>query len=147
MVVNEMINVDEELIKLKSFIKENCLPEWRDLIPTFENAYIKLVNAIRRGRGGYFYKSFALELGLIYNDDEIDGMAGNNRSDLGAILGTLSEFEVKNGRPMISAIVVSKKTGKPSKPFFNFARDLGFDFNSEEQFLKDTWKELRKTWF
>jgi hypothetical protein len=44
-------------------------------------------------------------------------------AQVGRILGEISEDEVSNGRPMLSAIAVSLE-GKPSHGFYVLARDL-----------------------
>lgn len=45
-------------------------------------------------------------------------------AQVGKVLGRISEDEVAAGRPMISAIVVSKGTMLPGHGFFNLGQEL-----------------------
>ncbi len=59
-------------------------------------------------------------------------------SALGTVLSkhlhTLCEKYVKNGKPMIGSLVVSKKTGMPSEGFFKFAGKLyKIDLKNDDQ--------------
>jgi hypothetical protein len=48
-----------------------------------------------------------------------------DRVKLGDILGEISMFEHKNGRPLISVIVVHKENNMPGNEFFRLAKQLG----------------------
>jgi hypothetical protein len=78
--------------------------------------YSELINAARY-RGIVTYQEIASIMGL--------PLQGNHMGrEIGLILGEISEDEHQNGRPMLSAIVVSS-IGKPSGGFFNLAKILG----------------------
>ncbi len=78
--------------------------------------HAELVTAARY-RGAITYQEIAKLMGL--------PMQGNYMgSQIGHILGEISEDEVEAGRPMLSAIAVSVK-GSPGPGFFVLARDLG----------------------
>lgn len=51
---------------------------------------------------------------------------GRFSASLGAPLGMLQDDDAANGRPLISSLVVSSATGKPSDGYFSHARSLGF---------------------
>ncbi len=44
--------------------------------------------------------------------------------ETGGVLGAISQNEMNNGRPMLSAVAVGV-SGRPGDGFFNWARDLG----------------------
>jgi len=64
-----------------------------------------------------------------------------DRGRMGVALGTVScaSFEATKDRPeggiLLSALVHHKRTGRPSDAFFNLARELGFEFDDEDEFL------------
>lgn len=48
------------------------------------------------------------------------------RAEIGRILGDISSFEHDNGRPLISALVISKGDNYQGDGFYKLAEDLGF---------------------
>ncbi|WP_457635187.1 hypothetical protein [Persephonella sp.] len=66
-------------------------------------------------------------------------------SVLSKYLHTLCENYVRNGKPMIGSLVVSKKTGMPSEGFFRFAQKLyKIDLKNGDQ-KKNFWQnELKR---
>jgi len=58
--------------------------------------------------------------------------------ETGRICGEISKEEGENGRPMLSAVVVSKSDGMPGEGFFVLAKKLGR--------LKDDTKQLLEFW-
>ena len=48
-----------------------------------------------------------------------------DRKRLADLLGEISSDEVSSGRPMLSALVVSKEFGVPLEGFFELAKSLG----------------------
>ena len=69
-------------------------------------------------------------------------------AETGRLLGEISADEVKNGRPMLSALALNVN-GEPGSGFFHLARDLGMLQNDEDEQLfldrqrddvYDTWK-------
>jgi hypothetical protein len=62
-------------------------------------------------------------------------------------LGSVSSFEVKAGRPMLSAVVVRRDTERPGEGFFDLARRyLGFDFDDDDQFWLEQRESAYKVW-
>jgi hypothetical protein len=93
------------------------------------------------------------ELGKLFNLNMENPI---HRDELAAYLGEISTFEVRHGRPMLTAVVVHLPTGNKlyekedpiGKGFFNLARELdklkdGVDenefFYSELQAVFDEW--------
>jgi hypothetical protein len=92
-------------------------------------------------RGLTTYQDLAVVLGLPTRGDHLV-------SDIGHLLGEISEDEVARGRPMLSAVVVGS-TGRPGSGFFHLARALGrFDGSAgnEAKFWERELSELYKTW-
>lgn len=76
----------------------------------------RLVEAARAGKFVYYS-----ELGKLLG---IDMDNPHFAVQIGHILGRISEDEVADGRPMLSAIVVSKDTMLPGKGFFTLGQQL-----------------------
>ena len=100
--------------------------------------YTELVTAARY-RGTVTYQEIAKLVGL--------PMTGNYMSkEVGSLLGAISEDEVVHGRPMLSAIGVSKQ-GAVGGGFYTLAKELGlFDGGEEQEFLKDQRQKVYDTW-
>ena len=64
--------------------------------------------------------SNACHLGLDMQASEYD------RVEIGKILGEISMFEHSNGRPLLSAIVLTKGSHYEGDGFYKMAQDLGF---------------------
>lgn len=107
--------------------------------------YSELIIAAKY-RGTITYQEIAKLIGL--------PLSGNLMgSTIGKILGEISEDEVKNGHPMLSAIAVSVQ-GTPGPGFFLLAKEFGKIKESEDekkfwkaecQSVYDTWKVVLKT--
>ena len=101
--------------------------------------YTEMITAARY-RGTVTYQEIAQIMGLPLQGSHM-GM------EVGWILGEISDDEVANGRPMLSAIVVNVQ-GLPGPGFFTLARQLGKlqDDNEqafwerERQLVYETWK-------
>lgn len=106
--------------------------------------YGALIQAARC-RGVLTYKDIAKIMGL--------PLSGNHMGrETGWMIGVISQNEVENGRPMLSAIVVSNVTYKPQPGFYDWARDLGrftgrtveeqlVFWEAEKQAVYDTWAD------
>jgi hypothetical protein len=101
--------------------------------------YAELIAAAKY-RGTVTYQEIAQIMGL--------PLSGNHMSrEVGWILGEISEYELENGRPMLSAIAVGVN-GKPGQGFFEWAKKLGrlttedewAFWESECKAVYDTWK-------
>lgn len=66
-----------------------------------------------------------------------------SRKQIGDVLEEICEYEHENGRPMLSAVVVSKGTGFPGGGFFDLAKRLGLMGRMETQVTFFS-KELKK---
>ena len=78
--------------------------------------YERLVQAARAGEFVHYS-----ELAKMLNIDMDNPYFG---AQVGKVLGQISEDEIAAGRPMISAIVVSKDTMLPGHGFFNLGQEL-----------------------
>lgn len=85
--------------------------------PAYFIAFAELITAARF-QGVVHYQQIAHLTGL----PESGNYMGH---ELGQLLGEISEDEVLNGRPMLSALAVSVVTGKPGDNFYDYARALG----------------------
>lgn len=67
-----------------------------------------------------------------------------DRAELGNILGTISQHEVKQGHPMLSVVAVFADEGVPSDGFYRWAHDLGlYKGHTEMDELEFFAKELK----
>jgi len=55
-------------------------------------------------------------------------------------LGRLQDADTKYNRPLRSALVVRKDTGRPGSGFFDYAKLLGYKFRDEDAFWR---KQIR----
>jgi hypothetical protein len=91
-----------------------------------------LINIAARG-GTITYQKLSDECAL-----KLDMQASQyDRAEIGRILGEISTFEHIHGRPLISAVVITKGTGYEGDGFFKLAQELGFG----------PWKKLRDSDF
>jgi len=103
--------------------------------------YKELINAAEY-QGVISYQEVAKIMGL--------PLIGNYMSkEIGQILGEISQNEHDQGRPMLSAIAVSKG-GLTGDGFFNLAKVLGYSFEDTEigkkSFLEDMSQKVYKVW-
>ncbi len=61
-------------------------------------------------------------------------------------LGAVSKFEHEAGRPLLSALVVSKDWDRPGEGFFKFAVELGLEVGNQEEFWQRQLVGLFRTW-
>ena len=101
--------------------------------------YTELITAAKY-RGTVTYQEIAKMMGL--------PLQGSNMGRvIGLILGEISEDEVANGRPMLSAVAVSVE-GLPGGGFYSLAKELG-RLSSEENeniFWQKERKAVYETW-
>ncbi len=91
----------------------------------------ELVSAARY-RGTVTYQEIAQLVGLPLKGSYMG-------SEIGHLLGEISEDEVKNGRPMLSAVAVNVQ-GVPGLGFYALARDLGKEFEDSQDGRLKFWK-------
>jgi hypothetical protein len=110
----------------------------------YTRVYAELMIAAKY-RGSVTYQEIAQMIGLPLKGSHMG-------KEIGWILGEISDDEVANGRPMLSAIAVNVG-GNPGPGFFTLARELGKLTHDDEpgfweaecQAVYETWKiELRK---
>jgi hypothetical protein len=103
--------------------------------------YGELICAARH-RGFTTYQDLAVLMGLPVQGSYMG-------QEIAQMLGEISQNEVKQGRPMLTALCVSV-SGKPGQGFYQLARDLGLlDGDSSEAevgFWKAERKKVWKTW-
>jgi hypothetical protein len=108
---------------------------------TYHRVFYELMTAARY-RGTVTYQEIAQLMSL--------PMRGSYLArETGQILGEISEDEVSNNRPMLSAVAVGV-SGVPGSGFFDLARDLGVFTGStkeeEMQFWENECKAVYETW-
>ena len=59
----------------------------------------------------------------------------HDRLEIGKILGIIAEYEYKEGRPLLSAIVLSKWGGEEGDGFYKLCEELG---------ITSDWRRLKK---
>ncbi len=104
--------------------------------------YYELISTAQH-RGTTTYPDLAAIMGL--------PLRGNYmQSQVGWILGEISEDEVNQGRPMLSAVVVGVNSGEPGEGFFTLAKQLGLLQDETKEGRLHFWREQRdavyKTW-
>ncbi len=103
--------------------------------------FSELLNAAQH-RGTVTYQELALIMGL--------PLQGNHMgAELGQILGEISEDEVTQHRPMLSAVAIST-SGQSSSGFFGLAKDLGLltyeSHDGKRRFWEKTKEDVYRVW-
>jgi hypothetical protein len=74
----------------------------------------------------------------------------DDRNKMSEILGDISRYEHKQGRPMLSAVVVLAGISYPGEGFFNLARELGLHHGKKEledlDFFVQEVKRVHESW-
>jgi hypothetical protein len=101
--------------------------------------YSELITAAKY-RGTITYQEIAILMG-------VPPIGGQMAGATGQILGEISEDEVTNGRPMLSAIAVGVN-GIPGSGFFILAKELGKikTDDNEQEYWKNECKAVYNTW-
>ena len=101
----------------------------------FQKVYWELIQAAQY-RGYVTYQEIAQMMGL--------PLSGNYMSSqLGQILGEISEEEHNRGRPMLSAVAVGI-SGSPGDGFFVLAKSLGYQFEDSSMGKSKFWEEEKQ---
>ena len=93
--------------------------------------------------------------GRVITYSEVAPLAGldmsqiDDRNRIAEILGDISTFEFKHGRPLLSVVVIHRDNNIPGQGFFTLARNLGvyndYDdllfFIQELRRVHDYWRE------
>ena len=109
--------------------------------PVYFRIFSEIITAARY-RGTITYQEIAKIIGL--------PLAGNYMgTEIGHLVGEISEDEVNAGRPMLSAAVVNT-SGKPGPGFFKLARHLGRldseDRTAETRFWQTELRAVYDAW-
>ncbi|MDX2138851.1 MAG: hypothetical protein SF123_12225 [Chloroflexota bacterium] len=114
--------------------------QYKDTVEYFL-IYAELITAAQR-RGLVTYGELASLVGLPPSGNYMGSAIGN-------YLGVISENEVAQGRPMLSALTVDS-TGAVGKGFFDIARSVGLftteDVEARTQFWEAQKKAVYETW-
>lgn len=113
-----------------------------------EDVRKKLIEVAERGENNTItYKELMDKFGIPRGNP-------NREKSIGGVLGKISEYEVSEGRPMLSAIAIKTGTGtkRIGDGFFPLARKLerlkSEDRKGEQAFLdseqKKVWKQYKK---
>ncbi len=62
------------------------------------------------------------------------------------LLCDVSEAQEKMGNGLLSAVVVSARTGRPGVGFFSFAKSMGRKIENQEQFWRDEMRKLKEAY-
>jgi hypothetical protein len=62
------------------------------------------------------------------------------------LLGQVSSAESRDGRGMLTAVVVTAEDNLPGQGFFNLAKDLGFSFTDQLQFWTTQLNAVYRAW-
>jgi hypothetical protein len=97
--------------------------------------YSELINAARY-RGTITYKSISSIMGLPPSGHHM-------AAEVGWLLGEISEDEVNQGRPMLSALAIGAK-GSPGGGFYGLAVELGKLKDDSEEGKRKFWESERE---
>ncbi len=105
----------------------------------FYIAYSIMINAAQH-QGFATYQEIAQAVGLPTAGSYMGGA-------IGGLIGSISENEVRLGRPMLSALVIGVN-GKPGDGFIPWAQKLGLykDGDDEGSFWKNECKKIYEEW-
>ena len=77
----------------------------------------------------------------------LDMDSPGDRARMARILGDISTEEHHLGRPLLSAIVVSKQGGSPGKGFFDLAKGMGlYDGGDDDRFWVQELQRVHACW-
>ena len=99
--------------------------------------YQRLLDAAK-GRGIVAYADLEKLLGL-----DLDNPSDRKR--IGELLGEISRYEVREGRPMLSSVVWHKDMSSPGRGFLNLGTELGRVRGGEDELAFAT-RELNATY-
>ena len=92
-----------------------------------ERLYLRLVEAAK-ARSLVTYREAAELVGL-------DAREPEQRAELSQLLRAISLHEHEQGRPLLSAVVVSQDTQIPGRGFFRLMRSLGLGDHEDDEVL------------
>jgi hypothetical protein len=103
-----------------------------------QNVYAKLVEVARRA-DIILYSELAPTAGLSTTNPHFASL-------MAEVLDEINLFELKAGRPLLSAVVVAKETGMPGAGFFNLPRKLGLQSQGDLEFWALELKRVHAQW-
>ena len=86
--------------------------------PAIPPALFDRLRQVARARDTVFYSEIAPTVGIDTGNPNFAALVGH-------ILDEVNRVEFAQGRPLLSAIVISKENNMPGRGFFECARDLG----------------------
>jgi hypothetical protein len=86
--------------------------------PDDSPALFDRLRQVARARDTEFYSEIAPTVGIDTENPHFGALVGR-------ILDEINRIEFRQGRPLLSAIVISKENNMPGRGFFECARDLG----------------------
>jgi hypothetical protein len=98
--------------------------------------YCELIRAARY-RGTTTYQAVAEIVGLPLTGSYMG-------KEIGQLLGEIVEDESRQGRPMLTAVVVSSASSLPGSGFFNLARELGKLQGGSPEAERGFWEEEKE---
>ena len=78
---------------------------------------------------------------IVYYSDLADDSNAISPKEIGVILEKIAQYDIENGQPILSSIVVAKSTGLPSEGFFELCDTLDIDI-----YLSDLQKQCFEYW-
>jgi hypothetical protein len=106
--------------------------------PEYFLAYAELLAAARR-RGAVTYREIAFVTGLPMEWPRM-------LVEVGKLVGEISKDEDRMGRPMLSALAVHEKNGRPGNGFFGLAKELQKPFADDSVFWEKQKKSIYRIW-
>jgi hypothetical protein len=131
------------------------LPRWNDTIyggdeDAWEEAKSQCAHALRAWAAAGRYGTYTDLTQRVRAIDWPDGPHTHEGNQMGYLLGQVSiaELDATTDRPLLSALVVEKESGRPSHGFWSFCRDLGLaDVVSTEARRDEFWLgEVQRCW-
>lgn len=108
-------------------------------VPIDQDIYRKLIS-IAEAKTTITYQELASVHGLTMDNPA-------SRARLADLLGQISAEEYKNGRPLLSVLVVNKASGMPGQGFFHLAKRLGsHDQRDDLTFFVSELKKVHEYW-
>ena len=105
----------------------------------FQAVYDAIVTTAK-SRGTAYYSDIAPVAGLDFDRRE-------DRNTISKFLDEINDRERAEGRPLLSAVVISKRDGKPSEGFFNVARRQGLhDGTDDRAFWEEELARVHQHW-
>lgn len=104
----------------------------------YEAIRVILVDCAKKGSTTY-YEKVSIAISSIFYFEPHDPRFHD-------LLGTVSVNEHKEGRPLLSCLVLHKSTKSIGNGFYNLGDSLGYDVSDKLKFWSDCLKETHEYW-